>query len=86
MILHLDQPFRSAEFLRDLTIHNCTWGYTKYQNWPLQVDTLLELLGKDTKVERVSLGLKDEKLQSFELLVSRLKHLQDLEIIFPEST
>jgi hypothetical protein len=52
----------------------------------LQVDTLLELLGKNTKVERVSLGLKDEKLQSFELLVNRLKHLQELEIIFPEST
>jgi hypothetical protein len=67
-------------------VHNCSWGYTKYQNWPLQVDTLLELLGKDSKVEKISLQLKDEKLHNFEVLVNRLKFLRELEIIFPEST
>jgi len=50
------------------------------------VDTLLELLGKDSRLERLSLNLKDEKLPSFILLVNRLKYLQELEIIFPEST
>ena len=52
----------------------------------MQVDTLLELLGKDTLLEKLSLNFKDEKLPSFYLLVNKLKHLQELEIIFPEAT
>jgi hypothetical protein len=34
----------------------------------------------------MSLKLNDEKLKSFEILMNRLKNLEDLEIQFPENT
>jgi hypothetical protein len=50
LIIHLDMPFRSAAFIKELVIHNCTWGHTRHQKSPLQVDTILELLGPSSTI------------------------------------
>ncbi len=86
LIIHLDMPFRSAAFIKELVIHNCTWGHTRHQKSPLQVDTILELLGPSSTIQRLNLMLIDEKLKSFEILISRLRHLERLDITFPDTT
>jgi hypothetical protein len=86
LILQLDQEFRSAPFLRELNISNCTWGPSRHQKTPLQVHTILELLGPNSKLEKITLKINDEKLKCFEIMINRLRYLREAEIIFPENT
>lgn len=30
LIIHLDQPFRSAAFIKELVVQNCTWGHNRH--------------------------------------------------------
>jgi hypothetical protein len=53
---------------------------------PLQVDTILELLGPGSHLEKITLKINDEKLKSFERMMNRLKYLKHVEIICPEHT